>query len=107
MMCRVVLKVGIHPIANKKASRHDCVLMKPHPKNQSNTHTPSASIDAELGAVSEQNHNGESSAPSADKVAHRAYLHYENNGAAEGNDINDWLRAESELAAEDHLNSAY
>lgn len=38
--------------------------------------------------------------PSENEVAFRAYLNYQNHGAAEGNDVQDWLRAESELIAE-------
>ena len=38
--------------------------------------------------------------PSNDEVSLRAYLNYENHGALDGCDVQDWLRAEAELKAE-------
>lgn len=38
--------------------------------------------------------------PFADDVAYRAYLNFENHGGADGHDVEDWLRAETELIAE-------
>jgi hypothetical protein len=38
--------------------------------------------------------------PTSEEVADRAYLNYENHGAADGHDVEDWLRAEGELIAE-------
>jgi hypothetical protein len=38
--------------------------------------------------------------PTPEEVADRAYLNYENHGAADGHDVEDWLRAEGELIAE-------
>lgn len=38
--------------------------------------------------------------PSSDDIAYRAYLNYQNHGSADGHDLNDWLRAEAELIAE-------
>ena len=36
--------------------------------------------------------------PTRDEIARLAYHHYERYGRKEGNDIEDWLRAERELA---------
>lgn len=41
--------------------------------------------------------------PSAEAVAVRAYLNYENHGAADGHDVEDWLAAEAALRAEQGL----
>jgi hypothetical protein len=38
--------------------------------------------------------------PSEDEVAYRAYLKFENQGAADGHDVTHWLTAETELIAE-------
>jgi hypothetical protein len=38
--------------------------------------------------------------PSPEEVAFRAYLNFQNHGAADGHDVEDWLRAEAELMAE-------
>ena len=38
--------------------------------------------------------------PTSEEVADRAYLNYENHGAANGHDVEDWLIAEGELIAE-------
>ena len=35
-----------------------------------------------------------------DKIAEKAYFNYLENGAQDGNDLNDWLTAEKELATE-------
>lgn len=35
-----------------------------------------------------------------DKIAEKAYLNYLEYGAKDGNDLNDWLTAEKELATE-------
>jgi hypothetical protein len=42
-------------------------------------------------------------APSAEAVAIRAYLNYQNHGAADGHDVEDWLAAEAALSAEQGL----
>ena len=39
-------------------------------------------------------------APTADDVARRAYLYFQNHGIANGRDVQDWLQAEAELKAE-------
>lgn len=39
-------------------------------------------------------------APSAEAVARRAHLLFENHGEANGRDVQDWLQAEAELTAE-------
>ncbi len=44
-------------------------------------------------------------APSVEAVALRAYLLYENHGAAHGHDVEDWLAAEAALKAEQGLAS--
>jgi hypothetical protein len=36
--------------------------------------------------------------PTRDEIARRAYQRYESNGRKDGNDIEDWLLAEQELA---------
>jgi|GEM_PF-3621852 len=38
--------------------------------------------------------------PSAEAVARRAHLLFENHGEANGRDMQDWLQAEAELTAE-------
>ncbi len=38
--------------------------------------------------------------PSSEEVAYRAFLNYQNHGAADGQDVKDWLVAEAELIAE-------
>lgn len=43
------------------------------------------------------------SAPSVEEVSYRAYLNYQNHGAADGRDMQDWLNAETELIAERQL----
>jgi hypothetical protein len=41
--------------------------------------------------------------PSVEAVAMRAYLNYQNHGAADGHDVEDWLAAEAALCAEQGL----
>lgn len=41
--------------------------------------------------------------PSADQVAERAYLKFQNQGEAEGHDVDHWLRSETELIAEHQM----
>ncbi len=38
--------------------------------------------------------------PTAEAVARRAHLLFENHGEASGRDVQDWLQAEAELTAE-------
>lgn len=38
--------------------------------------------------------------PSAEDVARRAYLYFQNHGIANGRHLQDWLQAEAELTAE-------
>lgn len=38
--------------------------------------------------------------PTAEEVARRAYLLFENHGEAKGRDVQDWLQAEAELKSE-------
>lgn len=38
--------------------------------------------------------------PTAEAVARRAHLLFENHGEAKGRDVQDWLQAEAELTAE-------
>jgi hypothetical protein len=38
--------------------------------------------------------------PTGEDVAFRAYQNFQNHGAADGHDVQDWLRAETELIAE-------
>jgi hypothetical protein len=42
----------------------------------------------------------ERKAPSKDNIAHRAYELYTQRGCEPGKDIEDWVRAEKELASE-------
>lgn len=76
--------------------------MKPQPKAKAKICNPSSTTALEATAP------GDSIAtpyfPKADEVAYRAYLNYQNHGAADGNDLTDWLRAEAELVAE-HISS--
>lgn len=58
---------------------------------------------SKLGAITPQKLNVAPFSPTADQVAARAYLKYENHGAANGRDLNDWLGAEAELIAEHQL----
>lgn len=58
------------------------------------------STTARLDAAPPMDANATPFSPSENEVAFRAYLNYQNHGAAEGNDVQDWLRAESELIAE-------
>jgi Protein of unknown function (DUF2934) len=41
--------------------------------------------------------------PTAEDVAVRAYTNYQNHGAADGRDVEDWLAAETALCAEEEL----
>jgi len=47
--------------------------------------------------------SAQSFVPSTEAVALRAYLLYENHGAAHGHDVEDWLAAEAALRAEQGL----
>jgi len=49
--------------------------------------------------------SAQSFTPSVEAVALRAYLLYENHGAAHGHDLDDWLAAEAALRAEQGLAS--
>jgi hypothetical protein len=55
-----------------------------------------------LDATAPQDVNTTPFLPTAEEVAFRAYLNYQNHGAAVGHDVENWLRAESELIAEYH-----
>lgn len=48
-------------------------------------------------------HAGQAAAPSVADVAARAYLNYQNHGGIDGHDVEDWLAAETALAAEHGL----
>jgi len=52
------------------------------------------------GALAPQDQSVNSPPPSAEEVAYRAYLNFQNHGSAPGHDVEDWLRAEAELEAE-------
>jgi hypothetical protein len=43
-------------------------------------------------------HTGDSDRPSQDEIARLAYQFYETRGRLDGNDVDDWLSAERELA---------
>jgi hypothetical protein len=58
---------------------------------------------ATLDATAPQDANATPFSPTKDEVAYRAYLNFQNHGEAEGHDLEDWLRAESELIAEHRL----
>ncbi len=47
-----------------------------------------------------QDHTQQSVSLSAEEIAARAYLRYQNRAAADGDHLEDWLHAEAELAAE-------
>ncbi|MEQ1752469.1 MAG: DUF2934 domain-containing protein [Prosthecobacter sp.] len=53
-----------------------------------------------LHAKSPLDHNVTPFAPTESEVAYRAYLNFQNHGGANGHDVEDWLRAETELIAE-------
>jgi Protein of unknown function (DUF2934) len=55
---------------------------------------------AMLDATSPHDDNATPFTPSADEVAYRAFLNFQNHGGADGHDVADWLRAETELIAE-------
>jgi len=55
---------------------------------------------AMLDATAPQDANTIPFSPTEDEVAYRAYLNYQNHGGADGHDVENWLRAESELIAE-------
>ena len=55
---------------------------------------------AELDAGAPLDDNAAPFVPSADEVALRAYLKFQNQGASDGYDVEHWLRAETELIAE-------
>jgi len=58
---------------------------------------------SKLNTITPQERNVTPFSPTADQVAARAYLKYENHGAANGRDLNDWLGAEAELITEHQL----
>jgi len=74
--------------------------MKPQPKAKSKIRQSTTAPAP--GALAPQDQNAAPFVPKVDQVAHRAYLNYQNHGAADGHDVGDWLRAESELVAEHH-----
>lgn len=55
---------------------------------------------AESDAVAPLDDHGAAFVPSADEVACRAYLKFQNQGASDGHDVTHWLAAETELIAE-------
>ncbi len=55
---------------------------------------------ATLDATAPQDGNVAIFCPNEDEVAYRAYLNYQNHGGVDGHDVENWLRAESELIAE-------
>ncbi|MBC8038499.1 MAG: DUF2934 domain-containing protein [Rhizobiales bacterium] len=58
---------------------------------------------ATLDAMAPLDDNAAPFAPSADEVAYRAYLKFQNQGASDGYDVEHWLRAETELMAEHQM----
>ncbi len=74
----------------------NCGPMKPQPKSK--IRKPATS--PKRGAIAPLDQNVGPFVPSSDAVAQRAYLKYQDHGSANGNDVQDWLRAESELVAE-------
>lgn len=66
-----------------------------------NTRNPKAfTIAAILDATVQMDGNAAPFVPSADEVALRAYLKFQNQGASDGYDVEHWLSAETELIAE-------
>jgi len=55
---------------------------------------------ATLDATPPVDGNATPFSPTADEVAYRAYLNFENHGGVDGHDVEDWLRAETELVSE-------
>ncbi len=55
---------------------------------------------AELDATAPHDYNATPFSPTSEEVAYRAYLNFQNHGAADGHDVKDWLVAEAELIAE-------
>jgi hypothetical protein len=70
--------------------------MKPQPKSKNRKPAATSS----LGAMAPMDQTFTPFVPTSEAVAQRAYHNYQNHGASDGNDVEDWLRAESELVAE-------
>ncbi|MBK8039855.1 MAG: DUF2934 domain-containing protein [Verrucomicrobiaceae bacterium] len=70
-------------------------------------HTPSttskSASKANNGHAAHPSPSAHAFTPSAEAVAARAYLNYQNHGAAHGHDVEDWLAAEAALCAEQGL----
>ena len=58
---------------------------------------------ATLDTTEPMNANATPFVPTADEVADRAYLKFQNQGASDGHDVRHWLAAETELIAEHAL----
>jgi hypothetical protein len=110
-------KVGIHPIAklarrwnNRRPMKHnkDTPLAKVSPRGNG-SQSPKGSQIKRAGKTENstppdthaaQDHTQQSMSLSAEEIAARAYIRYQNRAAADGDHLEDWLRAEAELAAE-------
>ena len=111
------LKVGFHPIAklagrwnNRRPMKpkKDTLLVKVSPRGNG-SQSPQGSRIKQAGKThnssppdthAPQDHTQQSVSLSAEEIAARAYLRYQNRAAADGNHLEDWLRAEAELTAE-------
>ena len=72
-----------------------------HNKHSHQQNSKSANPSAAAGL----NQNETDFVPAPDEVARRAYFRYENQGSVQGNHVEHWLAAESELIAESKTNS--
>ena len=109
-----VRTVVIHPIAKTREARNDRIPMKQNLATPSDASKRSNGRSAHGKASNDRPTNGKALqsspsagayAPSVEAVALRAYLLYENHGAAHGHDVDDWLAAEAALRAEQGLAS--
>ena len=92
-------KVGIHPMVKVRVPRDHRRLMK---QNTPSTSSKSAS-KVSNGHSAHPSPSAYAFTPSAEAVAVRAYLNYQNHGAADVHDVEDWLAAEAALCAEQGL----
>ena len=92
-----IRRVGVYPMSRARPGFYDGHLMTRNKAPNAKKQKPFA---ATLDATAPLDDNATPFSPTADEVAYRAYLNFQNHGAADGHDVEDWLRAESELIAE-------
>jgi len=104
---RVIGPWGKNPMAKTQVARDDRPPMKQNLATPSNASKLSNGKPANGKASNGKSVHASPSAhafiPSAEAVALRAYLLYENHGAAHGHDVDHWLAAEAALRAEQGL----